>query len=87
MIERHWDGAVARKARGKQVGRRLADAAIEMARLEGADSIVLETNTRLVAAASLYRKLGFVQVEAAGMQTSKYRRPSIWIKLDLPGKS
>jgi DNA-binding MarR family transcriptional regulator/predicted GNAT family acetyltransferase len=75
--------AVTHKARGRQAGRKLAEAAIERVRSAGAKSVILETSTRLIAAVALYRKLGFVQIQSVNSRPSKYRRPSIMMKLDL----
>ncbi len=43
----------------KGIGRRLCDAVINKARELGADTVFLESNTRLKPAIALYRKLGF----------------------------
>lgn len=51
--------AVAPEARGRRIGDRLMEACIEFARLSGAASIILESNTKQEAAIHLYRKFGF----------------------------
>jgi ribosomal protein S18 acetylase RimI-like enzyme len=51
--------AVTASARGTRIGRRLAVLAIEPARARGGKSIVLVSNSRLVAAIRLYESLGF----------------------------
>ncbi len=63
---RHEDGAyeLARMAvdpafRGRGLGRRLALAALAKARDKGANEVMLLSNSRLEAALSLYRSLGF----------------------------
>ncbi len=54
--------AVAPHARGRGLGRALADAAIARARAFGADRVELLSNTSLAPAIRLYRSLGFVEV-------------------------
>ena len=54
--------AVAPHARGRGLGRALADAAIARARALGADRVELLSNTSLAPAIRLYRSLGFVEV-------------------------
>jgi putative acetyltransferase len=46
--------------KGRGLGRRLLDDAIENARRLGFRTIILESNSRLIEAAALYRKRGFV---------------------------
>jgi len=75
--------AVAEKARGRQIGKRLGLAAIERARAMGASSIMLLTSPKLASANRLYRQLGFVQMTPAPRTDLGYRRPSIMMKLDL----
>jgi DNA-binding MarR family transcriptional regulator/predicted GNAT family N-acyltransferase len=76
---------VIKKARGRQVGKRLARAAIELARSEGAHTILLYTSPKLVAANTLYRKLGFQEQENAP-QPLAYKRHSIMMILDIEDK-
>ena len=71
--------AVAEKYRGKQIGRLLADAAIDKARKLGAEKIILYSNTILAPAISLYRKLGFVEVPVDG----PYKRSNIKMELKM----
>lgn len=78
--------AVAKRARGQQVGRKLALAAIQRAKIRGARRLVLLTSPKLTAACNLYRSLGFVEVSAAQPWATPYRRESIAMSLDL-GKS
>lgn len=75
--------AVDEKAQGHQAGKRLALAAIEQASALNARRIVLFTNSKLIAANALYRKLGFVRMEASLRQVCPYQRPSIGLELDL----
>ncbi len=51
--------AVARRARGRGVGRRLAEACIERARADGVHSVVISTATNMAPAHALYDSLGF----------------------------
>lgn len=78
--------AVTREARGHQVGRKLALAAIERAKKAGAKRVVLMTSSRLTAACSLYRSLGFVEISGAQPWAAAYQRESIPMSLDLKTK-
>jgi len=75
--------AVTRKARGQQVGRKLALAAIERSKKTGAEKVVLLTSPRLTAANSLYRSLGFVKVSSAQLWATAYGRESTAMSLNL----
>jgi GNAT superfamily N-acetyltransferase len=72
--------AVDKNARGKKIGQKLCEAAIEKARRLGAETVVLESNTILIPAINLYKKLGFIPVEKF---KSDYKRSNIKMKLDL----
>jgi len=87
---KHEDGsfelakmAVTEKAQGRQIGKKLAFAVIERARREKTETLFLETSKRLHAACSLYKKLGFEQVEFDNSESSKYGRASIKMTLNL----
>ena len=73
--------AVTEKAQGKQAGRKLAEAAIAKAKAQGAQSIVLETNSKLVPAVQLYRKLGFRNYRPS--EPSKFARTDVFMKLEI----
>jgi DNA-binding MarR family transcriptional regulator/ribosomal protein S18 acetylase RimI-like enzyme len=73
--------AVTEKARGLQVGKRLALAAIEHARAQKASRILLFTNPKLIAANALYRQLGFVSSRAIPREAIPYRRPTVALEL------
>lgn len=77
--------AVIPKARGKQVGRRLTEAAIARARERGAKKVVLRTDNRLRAAVSLYRKMGFKPAPDVMTESEKFTRAQFGfaMKLDL----
>lgn len=71
--------AVDETHQGKKIGERLAIAAITQARDKNAAKIILYSNTKLVAAINLYRKLGFVEVDLDG----PYKRSDIKMELTL----
>lgn len=71
--------AVAENFHGLKIGKRLAEAAIEWCRNKNAGQIILYSNTKLVPAISLYRKLGFHEVPLDG----PYKRSDIKMQLDL----
>lgn len=72
--------AVAPKAQGKKIGWLIGEAIKEKARSVGAKTLYLESNTILMPAISLYRKLGFIEVFG---RTSPYERCNIQMSLDL----
>lgn len=72
--------AVTDSVQGHGIGAKLGQAAIETARNSGASEIVLESNSKLKAAISLYRKLGFQ--EFSGMETP-YTRCDIQMRIAL----
>jgi GNAT superfamily N-acetyltransferase len=72
--------AVAPKAQGKKIGWLIGEAIKNKARLIGAKTLYLESNTILTPAISLYRKLGFTEV--FGHNTS-YERCNIQMELVL----
>lgn len=72
--------AVDESARGRGIGRRLAEAAIAEARARGAAMIELVSNHSLAPALALYRALGFVEVP---MLPSEYARADIRMVLEL----
>ena len=73
--------AVAKLERGRQTGRKLADGILERARNAGMTAVYLETNSRLIPALTLYRSLGFVQIEADS--NSQYVRADTRMELEL----
>ncbi len=85
---KHPDGAfelakmaVKEELRGKQIGRKIAQALIEEARKQHAKEIFLETNPDMTIALNLYRNLGFEEVEMA--KPSKYSRSTIRMNLKI----
>jgi GNAT superfamily N-acetyltransferase len=71
--------AVDKKFRGQGLGRALAEAAIEKAKVLGARTIILYSNRILENAITLYRKLGFVELPVDVV----YKRSDIKMKLDI----
>lgn len=74
--------AVAPSHRGRGVGRRLAEAALERAALLGARTVVLLTSPTLGPAIALYRSLGFREVAELPVDHPPYARCSIAMQLD-----
>ena len=72
--------AVDEKERGKRIGYLLGEAAIKKAKDLGADKIQLETNSSLIPAVNLYKKLGFTEVP---LNNSEYKRCDLKMILDL----
>jgi ribosomal protein S18 acetylase RimI-like enzyme len=76
--------AVKPSARGLGIGHRLALAVIERARRAGAKRIELLTNSKLLPALALYRRLGFREEP---LESSEYRRADVRMVLDLRGST
>lgn len=72
--------AVSPKFHGKGIGYVLGNAVIARAKELGGKSMFLESNTILVPAISLYRKLGFEEIK--GM-SSPYERSNIIMELEI----
>ncbi len=72
--------AVAPRAQGTGIGRQLGEAAIALARDQGARRLYLESNTKLESAIALYRRLGFAERPA---RCSSYTRCNIHMELAL----
>lgn len=71
--------AVDERFRGKKVGYKLALAAIEKARQQNGNKVILYSNTVLAPAISLYRKIGFREVQVDG----PYKRSNIKMEMIL----
>ncbi len=71
--------AVDEKFQGLKIGRRLAEAAIEKAKQKKAGKIILYSNTKLIPAIELYRKLGFREISVDGI----YKRSNIKMELTI----
>jgi DNA-binding MarR family transcriptional regulator/predicted GNAT family N-acyltransferase len=72
--------AVTESLRGKQIGKKLGMQIIEEAKKMGADKLILVSNTKLVPAINLYKKLGFVPVRLNDHDRS-YNRVDIKMEL------
>ena len=73
--------AVAPRFQGQKLGDLLMKACIEFARIEAAERIILESNTRQTSAINLYRKHGFLEVELD--PNSRFVRANIRMALRL----
>jgi GNAT superfamily N-acetyltransferase len=71
--------AVDEKFQGLKIGKRLAEVAIEKAKHHNAKRIILYSNTKLIKAIELYRKLGFKEIPVDG----PYKRSNIKMELSL----
>jgi DNA-binding MarR family transcriptional regulator/predicted GNAT family N-acyltransferase len=72
--------AVDERHQGKQIGKKLALAAVEKAREMGAKQLFLESNRKLAPALNLYKSVGFREVK---LSESPYQRADIQMLLDL----
>ncbi len=72
--------AVTEKVQGKQIGKKLAEEIIRLAKEKNAKILFLETNLKLIAAMKLYKKLGFILTEN---HNSKYARSTVKMELRL----
>jgi GNAT superfamily N-acetyltransferase len=72
---------VAEKFQGKKIGEMLSQVAIQYAKEKKAKKIILYSNTKLIPAISLYRKLGFTEVPVDG----RYKRSDIKMELAISG--
>lgn len=73
--------AVTEKVQGKQIGKKLALAAIKKAKMLNANNLFLESNSSLLPALNLYKNLGFVEVEMK--KQSDYKRATLRMELNL----
>lgn len=71
--------AVDETHQGLKIGKQLAEAAIDWCKENNTSTIILYSNTKLLPAITLYRKLGFREVELDG----PYKRSDIKMQLDL----
>ena len=72
--------AVTEKVQGRQIGKKLAEEIISLAKQKNAEVLFLETNVKLNAAMKLYKKLGFILTEN---HNSKYARSTIKMEIKL----
>lgn len=73
--------AVTKAHQGKGLGRVLLQSCIDRAKFQGEKRLFLETNSRLEAAVSLYRKLGFVELPRNAWPPSEYARVDLVMEL------
>ncbi len=71
--------AVDEKFQGLKIGKQLAEVAIQKAKEKKANKIILYSNTKLIPAIALYRKLGFREIPLDG----PYKRSDIKMELTL----
>ena len=71
--------AVDEKYQGLKIGKQLAETAIQKAKEKKANKIILYSNTKLITAITLYRKLGFKEISVDG----PYKRSDIKMELML----
>lgn len=74
--------AVSPKAQGKQVGYYLGIDILNKARELGAEKVILLSNTKLIPAINLYKKLGFIEIDV-GESKSMYKRVDIKMEIKL----
>ena len=72
--------AVAETEQGKKIGYLLGEAIINEAIKSGAARIILETNSKLIPAVNLYKKLGFIEIP---LNNSEYKRCDLKMVLEL----
>jgi N-acetylglutamate synthase-like GNAT family acetyltransferase len=72
--------AVAEEARGNKIGLKLGLGIIAKAKEFGASKLYLETNSELIPAINLYRKLGFVDSQKGD---SPYERCNVQMEIEL----
>jgi N-acetylglutamate synthase-like GNAT family acetyltransferase len=75
--------AVSPQLRGRGIGRRLLLHAIAQARLLGATSLFLGSNTRLADAIHLYESVGFRHVPPASLPPNPYTRANVFMQMSL----
>jgi putative acetyltransferase len=75
--------AVSPQLRGRGLGRRLLLHAIAQARLLGATSLFLGSNTRLADAVHLYESVGFRHVPPASLPPNPYTRANVFMQMSL----
>jgi putative acetyltransferase len=75
--------AVSPQFRGRGLGRRLLLHAIAQARLLGATSLFLGSNTRLADAVHLYESVGFRHVPPASLPPNPYTRANVFMQMSL----
>ena len=75
--------AISPQLRGRGLGRRLLLHTIAQARLLGATSLFLGSNTRLADAIHLYESVGFRHVPPASLPPNPYARANVFMQMPL----
>ena len=75
--------AVLEHYRGQGIGRRLLEYAIAQAKLLGAHTLELASNSNLANAVHLYEALGFRHLPPERLEPSSYRRANVFMELHL----
>ncbi len=75
--------AVAPEFRGYKIGEKLMHACVDLAKRHTARSIILESNTKQIAAIRLYRKFGFIEIPRD--PNSQFKRSNIRMELAISG--
>jgi putative acetyltransferase len=75
--------AVSERYRGHGIGRRLLEYTIEQARVLGAHTLELASNTKLANAVHLYESLGFRHLPPERVEPSPYARANVFMELHL----
>ncbi|MGD0443236.1 MAG: GNAT family N-acetyltransferase [Edaphobacter sp.] len=76
--------AVSEHYRGHGIGRRLLDYTIAQAKILGAHTLELASNTKLANAVHLYESLGFRHLPPERLEPSPYARANVFMELHLP---
>jgi len=74
---------ITERFRGRGIGRRLTQAAIDKARALGADTLVLATSKLLPAANHLYQSMGFQYADLSVIGPLPYKRETVVMALEL----
>lgn len=74
--------AVAEEYRGRGIGRKILEYAIEQAKVLGAKSLYLGSNRSLAGAVHLYESCGFHHLPPERISRSPYARANVFMQLD-----
>ncbi len=72
---------VAEEYRGMGIGREMLEYTVEQGKALGAESLYLETNTKLVDAIHLYESMGFQHLPSERVVASPYERANVFMEL------
>jgi GNAT superfamily N-acetyltransferase len=75
--------AVSERYRGRGIGRKLLEYTIAQAKVLGAHTLELASNTKLANAVHLYESLGFRHLPLERVETSPYARANVFMELHL----